>query len=245
MRRFAERPVFICGWPRGGTRMIAGLIASHPTIALSGEIPRKAVEIIAEAVEKLDEPLGRKKRLRAQWSLMRQDYFLNCLANTSPKTAERTGSRFCNKTPSMELAWEAITSLCQSERPQFVYCVRHPRQVLKSLANMPWNGATIQENLARLLRSTDALDRLLADGGSVFVSHIDQVSDRDAFSRGLLDFLSLDMTPEVDRYIQRWPTRQPTKDVVETARELTQEETDFLDNSAEYADLCRRFNYEP
>ncbi len=224
--------------------MIAGLIASHPSVALSGEIPRKAVEIIASAVEQLDEPLGQKKRLLKQWEEMRQEYFLNCLANTAPRTTARPGTRFCNKTPSMELAWEKISSMCQTEPPLFVYCARHPRSVLKSLANMPWNRRTVEDNLSKLLKSCDALDGILASGGSAFVSQIDQVADRFAFSDQLLNFLSLDKTPEVQRYVRRWPTRQPTADVVDAARDLTEAELAFLDRSEEYAGLCRRFNYD-
>jgi hypothetical protein len=221
MRRFVNRPIFIGGWPRGGTRMISDLVTSHPKIITSDEIPVRVIESIIALVDTADVAIRKKRGRVRDWKARREDFFLNTIANTYKSgrgIASQTPSRFSNKTPLVERSFEGINRICDTQKPIFIYCARHPKKVLTSLKNMPWNTRPMARNLDLLVNSAQALGAMRDLDLSVKVVQLDKVpacyDARLDFSRSIFDFIEEDMGDSTLSFINRWPTAQPTSAVL-------------------------------
>lgn len=234
--------------------MLANLVASHPNITASNEVPRPVMTSILNLMDTSDATYSKLKSQSESWANNRQDFFLNVIANTYGPGARRTvraKKRFANKTPSLETLYKKIASYCTADKPQFIYCVRHPKKVLRSLKNMPWANTSIEENIKSFERSTEFLRQMQADDSvSVYVVQIDKVGEtrdeRVAFSKALFDYLEEDLTKEVIAHTEEWAPAQPATEVLKTDKleELDETELAILAQSAVYKKLCQQFGYE-
>jgi|GEM_PF-4071777 len=234
--------------------MLANLVASHPNITASNEVPRPVLMSILNLMDAADAAYGKSRGRADPWETIRQDFFLNVVANTYGPGARRSVAmrkRFSNKTPSLELLYKKIASYCSTEKPQFIYCVRHPKKVLRSLKNMPWGSGSIEDNLKVFERSTVCLKQMQNDDAvSVHVVQIDKVgetkSDRLAFSKSLFDYLGEEITDEVIAHTEEWAPAQPATEVlkVEKLVEFDESELAVLERSDIYKKLCAQFGYE-
>lgn len=224
--------------------MVADMVSSHPDVTASDEVPRPAVNSICDAIKHFDKKKNRNEAVRDDWTAVRQDYFLNALANSYFRQSD--GLRFCNKTPSTELYFERIMWACNSQPPLFVYCVRHPHKVLRSLMRMPWNDKTLEERVNLLASSVQQLDDMQYGGVDVKVVQIDKVDakERLTFGQSLMDFLQLRMTDQVSDYLVRWPVAQPAENVIGAAKGAEIDEA-ALAASKPLSDICARFYYPP
>jgi Sulfotransferase family len=253
MRRFVNRPIFIGGWPRGGTRMIADLVASHPHIITSDEVPRRMVSAAISLMETADSSIRRKRHRGNYWSNIREDFFLNIIVNTYRPgigVSHRVPSRFSNKTPFIEWFFDKIIDICATESPVFIYCVRHPKKVITSLKNMPWNTRSTDANLKLLMKSFHSFQEMKARGVSVKVVQLDKVTScHDArlnFTKSVFDFLEEAMEDSILSFVERWPIAQPTSRVLKekTPTVLDEREEQLLYVSPNYKQLCDAFGYD-
>jgi Flp pilus assembly protein TadD len=189
------RPVFVVGLPRAGTNIVARLLAAHPQVAVTGELPRVVLltgamtEIIVltqqqrypEAVRELTPEAIRRLAAR----------YLGQLENSNG-----TAARVVDAMPTNFEHLGLIAVLFPNAR--ILHCRRDPLDVGIScyLHNIPEGGAPLHEldQIALFIREYERLMghwRLLLPSPTHDIAYADLAADPERVLRGLIDAVGL------------------------------------------------------
>lgn len=134
------RPLIVCGFPRSGTLMCAQLLSASPEVELQGEV-RMPDETLAylTAMKAHHEERSPTEHWRAKAYDLAFDVFAGI---SRARRAVRPDARWRgHKTPRHERffhVYEAFFDQADA-RAHYVYCLRNPWSVWRSLKIMPWN----------------------------------------------------------------------------------------------------------
>jgi tetratricopeptide (TPR) repeat protein len=152
----SERPVFVVGVPRAGSSLIARLLASHPQVAVAGEVPRlpQLCAGMADALA-LSRPYPEGAReLTAEGARRLAASYLGLLDNTS-----RDAARVVDPLPTNFEHLGLIALLFPNAR--ILHCRRDPLDLGLScyLHNFPEGGVPLQQlrDIARFIKEHDRL----------------------------------------------------------------------------------------
>lgn len=247
MFQFSGRPLFVLGNPRAGTRMVANILNAHGQVVVSDEF--KAFEGLAETLDAIER--GRGKKL-PDWHREKAYAASQLLIDASPASTRRKAADaryFVNKTPSAIFRLKEIEAIWGLHRPAYVYCIRHPLRILRSLANMPWNRNSPRKNLKRMYRSMRVL-RDLRQRRDVKVAQVDTLSAPDtsrAFVLSLFEFAGITPDDRVLRYAEKplSPANAAEKHTPGgQVDELPERTVRRIRRHRHYRAICREFGYE-
>lgn len=139
----------------------------------------------------------------------------------------------CFKQPNAELDIPFHNHNIRSLRPKYLYCVRDPRKVFRSLISMPWGVGTTPEGFLEVLANSLSHIRLIPDPEErLLVVNVDYFSahreDRLARLPELIRELGLTVDQDVLNFIAEWPSVNRTRDTWGT-RTATDEEMSQFD----------------
>ena len=126
-------------------------------------------------------------------------------------TVDFSRDRIGSKTPSAERSFRILDDTFEENPPFYVYCLRSPYRVLRSMAAMPWmKDDPIDACLGFFQESWDALLELQRrDAGRVRVVQLDKVGasieERASFAGDVLGFLGENLDDGVRRFVEEWP----------------------------------------
>ncbi len=204
-----DRPVFIIGMIRSGTTLVEQLLASHPQIATAGELlfwRDRGRQFIRTGPNSME-----RERLA-------QDY-RECLLSASPD------SRYVvDKMPLNFLALGLIHRVFP--RAKIIHCRRDPADTCLSIYVTPYgegpefahHPANIRLAYEQYRQLMDHWEEVLPEGLILNVDYEELVSDREAASRRMIEFLGLDwdeacLAPGENRSPvhtpSMWQVRQP------------------------------------
>jgi tetratricopeptide (TPR) repeat protein len=191
-----ERPVFVLGMPRSGTSLVEQILACHPRVAGAGELTdlgRLAIGLGAARRERFPDSLrtATPAELRAA-----ADDYLAVLAAVDP-----AASRIVDKTPANQLFIGFVAALFP--RARVIHCVRHPLDTLLScyFQNFAGQGIPYSYDFDDLATYFNQNLRVMAHWRAHpplamhEVVYEELVTDQEAVSRGMIEFLGLDWDP--------------------------------------------------
>lgn len=248
MFRFRGGPVFILGNPRAGTRMVATILDAHQEIVVSDEF--KAFESLAELIERVGEEQGRKlARWDSDKAFAAAQFLIDASSDAIAKKSHRA-RYFVNKTPSAIFRLPQIESIWSIHNPRFVYCIRHPMSILRSLESVHWNKNGIKKNLERLVRSVKVFNKL-RENREVLVAQVDKLTgpgDRKIFGESLFTFSGIEMDEAAREFLER--DYGPVNTASRHSRdgglvELTDRQIRYIRKHRGYNSVCDQFGYAP
>jgi len=203
-------PVFLVGFPRSGTTLLENVLAAHPAIETSGELPH--AEGIVEATGSTGASIARlmgsgEKRLRS----LRNDYW----RRAKPDGAPQDGALYIDKLP-LNLIWMGILARV-FPNAKFILALRDPRDCVLSAFQQRF---VMNPAMYRMLRMDDAARyydaafsaaeaaRRAIPGLNVLeVRYEDVVADLEGEARRTIAFLGLDWDESVMTYRDQARTR--------------------------------------
>ena len=236
--------------PRSGTRMVANILNSSPRVQITSEFPSGISSRMIELARAMDDFFSRRQYKDEQrWSEVRIDMIhgiwnCNYLQPLGAVSADWVG----NKTPSNELFFSDYESLFAAAPPLYVYCLRSPFKVLKSLKNMPWNKRSEEENWERWKRSFNCLGEieLVCEDRLVIVSFDDSVhGDVLSIGRTLYQKMGVEITPEFEARWENAEPAQPTRSVIgpDVVSDLSDTTVRLVERDPVYATAIDRFPF--
>jgi tetratricopeptide (TPR) repeat protein len=216
------KPVFIVGMPRAGTSLVEQILASHPLVYGAGELDfvfRMALgltEMLGESLEHYPDFLHRASV--CQLDGLAQTY-LAPLAGLNPHAA-----RITDKMPLNFLHLGVIACLFPDAR--IIHCRRDPMDTCLSCHMTAFNvGNDFKYDLRNLGLFYKDYERLMAHWKTVLdlpmidVCYEELVSDPEAQSRRMIEFLALDWD---ERCLKFHDTRRPavTSSVVQVRQPI-------------------------
>ena len=187
----------------------------------------------------------------AEWPSSRADMMIDIWLGASSgytRKKAKNASRFANKTPGNEHFFEDFEELFAACRPSYIFCVRHPERVLKSLKNMPWNNRSLRANWKMWKTSVltlQTMERLAP--GRVLRVQLDRSGDADLVELGerLYRFLGLGLDPSIRQELAGMRAAQPLSEVRgEDAVDLTDRERRMIKGDRKYDRLVNLLGYE-
>lgn len=248
-----EAPIIICGAPRSGTRMLVRILDLHPQLVVTNEFPFDCMGAALNLFSRLDGYMAEwpDRSEKVEWLSSRADMMIDIwLGASSAYTREKAKNarRFANKTPGNEHFFEDFEKLFAACRPSYIFCVRHPERVLKSLKNMPWNNRSLRANWKMWKSSVltlQTMERLAP--GRVMRVQLDRPGDADLVGLGerLYRFLGLDLDQSIRLELAGMGAAQPLSEVrSEDVVDLTDREMRIVRGDRRYGRLVKLLGYE-
>lgn len=252
-------PLIVCGNPRSGTRMHANVLNLHPEILITDEF--HDIAIMREILSNYRSNRILKKFSRAQ--AVKRQVFLAKMMWVSYSIDRIAGEAFSarivgNKTPSVELKYQALENIFQGSPPKYVYCLRNAHKVLRSvknLENITWNKRTVEENLQKYLKSVKTMEEMRKSfPDRVIVSVLDHLRPgmtNAAFFERIFQFAGVELDDQTRAEIDTLGAQNTMEAVkkqkgVESATvELTADEIALIDASRTYARIRRQYDLDP
>jgi len=208
----SERPVFIFGMPRSGTTLIEQILSRHPRIEAGGELSfwrDRGRRILSLQTGEFDP--NRLKEIA-----LRYDHYLSQIGGDKPRVTDKFPTNYMF----LGLLWLAFP------RAKFIHARRHPIDTALSIYMRPFvasefggnSKARIVANYQSYQRSMRHWDRLFPEGTIHNVQYERLVTDREAETRRLIEYLNLEwdercLSPDKgDRTVvtfSKWQVRQP------------------------------------
>jgi hypothetical protein len=202
--------------------MVQRLLNAHGRIIVYDEFPlfafAAAKQLVADFDAFLQQPVERWRRLSApDVAARRAELVVGLWRLVSDPDLHRLDAAAASvmgvKTPQAELDFPWYEQVFAAHDLRYLYCLRHPRRVLESLAAMEWMKhaqdllGTVLEMYAASYRCLRQLEDLAPR--RVLVARVDQVAagetERLAFCGDMLGFLGLAPSPDVRRFAAEWP----------------------------------------
>jgi tetratricopeptide (TPR) repeat protein len=214
-----DQPVFIVGLPRSGTTLTEQILAAHPMLHGSGELPDLARLAASVGKTDADEPWQATARVDAGESRALAGDYLRALRDSAP----RRQIRYSDKSPLnfFQLAFAAVLF----PNARVIHCARDPRDTALSIWMENFNAeqtyATGFEDLAFFAAQ---YERLMTHWRQVLplpileMRYEETVADVETQARRLIDFLGAPWDARClefhrsERAVQtpsRWQVRQP------------------------------------
>jgi hypothetical protein len=210
---FSTRPIIVCGMPRSGTSLMAELLRASGTIVVFDEYsPRRlrsflpwlteVAEIAAAEGWRRIEPPHRPERINEllfhSWRALTR----------SDRRSLATPARFGVKTPYGELDHTAYRNLLGRLAPVYIYTIRRPEDVYRSMLGMPWGDRRPQEAYDLWVSSLAAAAEISRSQDRLFVFDVDRSANRElreGFTRSIMQEL-LGRVPETAlEFARTWP----------------------------------------
>ncbi|RZJ96399.1 MAG: hypothetical protein EON88_07790 [Brevundimonas sp.] len=178
-------PLIVCGFPRSGTLTCAQALSLSPTVELQGEmaLPDQTLGYLA-ALKVWHEGQGARSAL---WRDRSYEVMFDAFAAAAPgRRIVRPGATYRgHKTPRHERYFDRYEALFDRPEAQarYVYCLRNPWAVWRSLKIMPWNSIrTVGAFVEAWGRSVETFERMQTTApGRVLMFDLDAfVAARDA-----------------------------------------------------------------
>ncbi|AZU04675.1 hypothetical protein X907_2154 [Glycocaulis alkaliphilus] len=259
----------IGGSPRSGTRNFADLISAHPDTQLFGEVGHYALPKVKGALEEMAAYHAEETSRRTLRGRGRQKKFashrvaltLTGMYAKSPQMPFNFNALTSRhvvgfKTPQIEKRWRLMNELYgefENER-HFFFCIRNLDQNFLSLHSRGWRK-DVEEYVERLLPLLQSIVKFKAwneskDGGwQIHLLHLNAFLDAASredwlFDRVYRPLFGGDARQPAAQALASTSNRNSTLNVTgKPARsELTDEEQNFLTNSAELKEAVERFN---
>ena len=201
------QPVHLIGFPRSGTTLLGEMIAAHPDVFVSSELPVVAEQIIPQMKQG---PLEEDALMR-----LRERYFqshINCRGNTNE-------SILVDKKPTNLLFVQELLQLLPESR--FLVSIRDPRDVVTScfmryfpLTDMSANFLSLGSGCiyyAAYMQIWRKLKSLLNSSNSVLIRYEDLCEEPEQWVGNALTLLGCDpVESEGDRQFDRKYIHSPT-----------------------------------
>jgi hypothetical protein len=170
-------PLIVCGFPRSGTLMAAQALALSPEVELQGEmaLPDQTIGHL-EALKAWHDGQGARSEL---WRARSYEVMFDAFAGAAPgRRIVRPNARYRgHKTPRHERYFDRYEALFDKAEapPRYVYCLRNPWAVWRSLKIMPWNSfRTVGAFIEAWGRSVETFERMQATApGRVLLFDLD------------------------------------------------------------------------
>jgi len=198
-------PVFLVGFPRSGTTLLAQLLAGHPRVALLDETP-VAAELAARVTADPDRyPHGLASLDTAASGALASEYHALAARYVAPAADSRLVDKLPLNLLRVPFLWRVFP------RARFVLSVRHPLDVCLSCYMQNFRLSSAMASFLDLERTAalyvEALDLWLECErrlplASRVVRYEDLIADTAGEMRGLLDFLELDWRPSVLEHVR-------------------------------------------
>ncbi|WP_413616401.1 sulfotransferase [Halomonas cupida] len=236
MSSYEGRPIFIFGNQRSGTRMVASILNQHKNIVITDE---------AHSFSNLHALIRQADRMPRNdgWKYSRVEIAQNFMIETSAqyiRDSSTTARRFGNKTPGLEFMLDQVKSIFPDAI--FIYCLRHPVKVVRSLKNMPWNKRTTQENWDRFKASVEIFEKMKPRAMLVQVDQVSNVDEQRKLVRDLLDFVGEDLDENMPYYSgDEWT---PANTIKKPLDSLSDTEMSSITNDRYYKKFCKKYGYD-
>lgn len=216
-------PLFIFGCPRSGTTFLGELLNQHPRVLITNEI--RMMTFLTEVFERtaqnrhlLHNPDHKDQfvaharsqseyMVRSYYDRLRRDIGKDVLVwgDKTPGYADPLLSRGC-----LQFTNEIFPDA------RWIHIRRDPRAVVHSLVTKRWHTlASAVDIWARITKAGRDFGRSLPKCQYLEITHEAVLDDVEGVARDLLDFLGLDMTPEMDAFVQSEKReRKPVSDPV-------------------------------
>lgn len=193
-------PLIVCGFPRSGTLTCAQALGLSPEVELQGEMG--APDQTIAYLETLKAWHGSHGARGEAWFDKSYDVMFDVIAGAAPgRRIVRPDAVYRgHKTPRHERYFERYEALFDrpDQRARYVYCLREPWAVWRSLKIMSWNSFRDVGAFTRAwVKSVETYEAMAAAApGRVLLFRLDEFAaapDPDAFVREtLLELLGLD-----------------------------------------------------
>lgn len=183
------KPLIVCGFPRSGTLMCAQLLSASPEVELQGEMGRPDETLrFLETIKAHQDSKGPTEH----WVAKSYDFAFDIFAGVSrARRAVKPGAVWRgHKTPRQERFFARYEALF--DRPDagahYVYCLRNPWSVWRSLKIMHWNKIPDVDHFVELwTQSIGHYETMVAQApGRVHLFHLEAfiaAEDKTAFTR--------------------------------------------------------------
>lgn len=222
--------------------MLATILNKHPDVLITDEF--KVFRDLSKLVVKIGQT---KKAKLPQWQSQKRFFAARVLAELTPGIFGKVPASvvvFGNKTPSAIEAISDIEYLFGSD-VKYIYCIRHPLRILRSLKNMPWNKNSVEQNFEAIARSVEIFNAMRSSR-SFCVFSVDKVTDFFKEVTTLCEFMEICIDDKVLSYLQ--DDIKPVNSIkahrgFENVVELSPDELIAVKRRKEYLAICNQFGY--
>lgn len=250
---YSRGPIIVCGAPRSGTRMTARILNVHPRVAITNEFPTECTAAAFDLLSTVENYMSAWPD-RAEivgWqsarATMMTDIWLNA-SSSYVRNKAKGAERIANKTPENERFFADFERLFTAHKPQYLFCVRHPERVLRSLKNMPWNSRSVRQNWKLWKASISTLLEMERSAGDrVFRVQVDRLEDADIAGLGerIFKFLGLGLDDAARQRFAGLGPAQPLTDIMsDNIVELTDKERRAIKREHHYTRFLEILGYE-
>lgn len=243
----AKRYAIICGYPRSGTRMIANILNRHPRAAVGPEVAGRIIQASMGVFEEYENYCGAAKRKESRyqlWRAQRAPLMEKIWLAAAPQSVRKKAAEslvVANKTPRAERFFDFYERVF--DEPLWIYCMRDPYLVIRSLKNMPWNDQTVGERADDWVDSVRTYQRMISQRpGKTLLVRIDQHSVEDA-ARLIWTHAGLEFDDDLVARAAALPVAQPASSVVKKVVDLTDAERAVLNGNRMLQKLRAEMGY--
>lgn len=205
----ATPPIIVCGMPRSGTTLMRELLRSTGRIAIFDEYSPQVVTGFLPFLEET-------KRLMHHdgWRKVKKREIaprINGLMLQSWKAASKPENRLTDnavrfgvKTPYAELDHARLAALLEELSPVYIYTMRNPTDVYRSILRMPWGNRRPKEAYERWVASLTAARGI----DSLFAFDVDRSEDvayRQKWAKRVIPALLGELPDSTNRFVEEWP----------------------------------------
>jgi len=202
------KPLFLIGAPRSGTTLLTRILNAHPELLLTNEtaIFLQLNEMVSKSRIGVKAGILYGKQHHTLWADHLNEQVLALVDRYYSKIATIEGKKelkyWGEKHPHLNRCLEFIAEHYPNAR--FIYVVRDPRDSACSISEM--NKTEIQKTLKNWGKFTQRYEHFLATltpKNVIVVRYEDVVANYEGETERVLDWLGLDMHPNVKKYIRK------------------------------------------
>lgn len=211
-RLASATPLFLLGAARSGTTILAKILNSHPDILMTNEtaVLLALAGLIKKSRQGVTAGVWYGKTYNVLWAdLLRQrakelvvDFYEQIAAAEGKESVAFWGDKHPYYCDCLEFIHELFPNA------KYIFIIRDPRDVATSIAQMVSVPLAMGiSSVARFLEAYDAFFQNHPELPIYMVKYEDLVADYRTTTMGVLDWLGLPMTPEVERFVQERSSR--------------------------------------
>lgn len=230
--------------------MVRRLVDAHPRIAVTEELPRQSFPALTRGFKLIDRWVTQRDRHAAHWRTAKAEVMEQLWRATSGIEAADT-RRIGNKTPTAEMHFEGLEEVFSKTPPQYLYCLRSPAAVMRSLVNMPWMRHSFRTALGRYKMSVRAYEGMVRTAPDrVLLCQVDRLEPGGEglveLARSIFGFLDEPLDAELSERIAGFAPANTLERKLEgaTARELGWLQRRYLALDPEVRRIRRHYGYD-
>ena len=249
-------PIIICGAARSGTTFIWQLLNEHPDIVLSDEFFIYKTPSMMKWFDEMREAFG-SLTARGDWKPRKAAIMRSLWYYTSQPARAEAGlisRRWGNKTPGSELYIDFYEDVFEQWPPQYIYCMRNPKNVFLSVRNMAWGKRVhIRGQVKRYIESVRAMEAFKKRVPErMLIFQVDRVASelesRVSVVREILDYVGEELADEMTPFIQSWrkvlsTERVRRKEPENILSSLPEKDIQYLKNHAGILRIAHAYGY--